>query len=233
MTVWKFDRRMPRRRRNVSIAAVEASGQPAHLLVQRLRAVDADGHHQAADAARQRPLDERHGLVAEPAGRREIQQEERPAVLLDGGDEIVEIPAHEQLAAGQMHPAELRPAIEEEADLVGRHLVDALLLPDVAHLAAEVAVVGRDERHLIGQGRRTQVGAEDRAGEAELSVDHRECESIVTDPSGPVNALITWTLTRSRRAGYTRNRTPRTVSHPNPCSTRMSPLSSRPRMKKG
>ena len=71
ITVWKFERLMPRRRRNVSMRLVPAAGQAAHLLVQRLRAVDADRDHQPADAARQRPLDERHRLVAEPAGGRE------------------------------------------------------------------------------------------------------------------------------------------------------------------
>jgi hypothetical protein len=93
-------------------------------------------------------------------------------VLLDGSHQIVEVAPHEQLAACQMHPLELRPTLEEEAYLVRRHLVDAFLLPDVAHLAAEVAVVGGDERHLIGQRGRTQIRAQDGAGKAELSGEH-------------------------------------------------------------
>src|SRR4029077_9581377 len=78
-----------------------------------------------------------------------------------------------QLAARQMHPAELRPAFEEETHLVWSHLVDALFLPDVTHFAAEVAVVGGDKSHLVRQLRRTHVGAQDRAGETKLASEHQ------------------------------------------------------------
>ena len=89
-----------------------------------------------------------------------------------GRHEIVEVAPHEQLAAREVHPAELRPALEELLHFGRRHLVHALLLPDVAHLAAEVAVIGRDERHLVGQRRGAHVGAENRPGEAELACQH-------------------------------------------------------------
>ncbi len=71
---------------------------------------------------------------------------------------------------------------KKSADLVGRHLVHALLLPDVAHLAAEIAVIGRDERHLVRQRRRAQVRAEDRAGEAEFVCQHQWWSETPTAP---------------------------------------------------
>ena len=174
-TVWKFDRLMPRRRRNVSDAPVPASRQPAHFLVGRLRTVQTDGDHQPPDAARERPLHELHGLVAEPAGRGEVQEKQRAARLLDRRDHVVEIAAHEQLATGQVDPAELRPAAEEEPDLFRGHLVHALLLPDIAHLAAEVAVIRRDERHLVGELRRSEVRTYDVAQQSEFSWQHLVC----------------------------------------------------------
>src|SRR5262249_55641122 len=125
-----------------------------------------------------------------PSRRREVEEEKRPAALLDRGDEIVEIAAHEQLAAGQVHPFELGPAIEEEPDLLGRHLVHTLFLPDIAHLAAEVAVIGRDERDLVRQLRRTHVGAENRATQANLAGQHHSTDrTIVPEASDPVNVL--------------------------------------------
>src|SRR5687767_14185296 len=81
-----------------------------------------------------------------------------------------------------MLPAELRPAIEKQTDLVRRHLVDAVLLPDVAHLAAEVAVIGRDERHLVGERRGPQIGAHNRAGEAQLSREHQPAARVTAGP---------------------------------------------------
>src|SRR5262249_5889786 len=117
-----------------------------------------------------------------PAGRRKIQEEQRSATLLNRADHLVQIAPHEELAAGQVHPLELRPALEEQSDFLGRHLVHALLLPDVAHLAAEVAVIRRDERHLVGQRRRTNIGAENRPGEANLTCQHAGNSSMVTEP---------------------------------------------------
>ena len=86
--------------------------------------------------------------------------------------QVVEVAPHEQLAAREVHPAELRPALEEERRLVGRHLVSALLLPDAAHLAPEVAVIRTDERHFVGQGALAHVGAEHVTGEAEQRTGH-------------------------------------------------------------
>src|SRR5262249_1623285 len=120
-----------------------------------------------------RALDERNGFVAKPAGGREVEEEERPAAPLNRRDEIIEVAPHEQLTAREVNPAELRPAFEEQLDLRRRHLVHALLLPDVAHLAAEVAVIGGDERDLVGQIWRPQVGAKDRPGETSLARQHR------------------------------------------------------------
>ena len=152
--------------------AIPTARQAAELLVQRLRTVDADGRHQPADPALERRVDERDGLVAKPSRRRKVEQEERSAALLDGRDDVVQIAAHEQLAARHVHPAELRPAREEPRDLVRRHLVHALLLPDVAHLTAEVAVVGGDERDLVRQRRRLQVRPENRGAESSLFDEH-------------------------------------------------------------
>ena len=62
-------------------AAIPGAGQSAHLLVQFLRPVDADRHHQPADAALEVAIDERDRLVAEPAGRRKIEEEQRLAAV--------------------------------------------------------------------------------------------------------------------------------------------------------
>jgi len=147
---------------------VPAAREPAQLVVQLARAVEADRDHQAPDAARQRPLDERDRFVAEPAGGREVQQKHRAAAALNRRDEIVEIAAHEQLAAGEVHPAELGPPAEELCNLGRRHLVHALLLPDVAHLTAEVAVIRRDKCDFVRELRRAEIGSEDRLTQADF-----------------------------------------------------------------
>ena len=157
-------------------AALPAVLEAAHLVVDRFRTVDADRDHQTADTARERLFHELDGLVAEPAGGREVQEEQRSAIPLNGGDDIVDVAPHQQLAAGEVHPAELRPAIEEDPDFLGRHIVHALLLPDVAHLAAEVAVIRGDERDLVGQLRRAHVRAKDVAEQTGLSLQHVSVE---------------------------------------------------------
>ena len=169
--------------------AVPASRQPAHLLMDRLGTIHADRDHQAADATLQRILDEADGLVAEPAGCRKVEKEKRFAVLLDGRDELIQVTPHEELAACQVYPSELRPPLEKQPDLVGRHLVHALLLPDVAHLAAEVAVIRRDKRHLVRQLRRAHVARHDFLEQAELadggqrySPEKNECEKRLMVP---------------------------------------------------
>ena len=206
MTVWKFPRRDAAQPAERLDRAVPAARQPTHLLVKRPGAVDADRHHQTANAPLQRPFHERHGLVAEPAGRRKIQQKQRLAAVLDCRDEIVEIAAHEQLAARQVHPSELRPPLEEQPDLIGRHLVHALLLPDVAHLAAEVAVIGCDERHLVRQRRRTQVGARGshRQGRALVRASSTDCPCTLRGCSGSaaVSDSMRQVLKRLVEAGF-------------------------------
>ncbi len=146
--------------------------QAAHLLVHGLRPVDADGNHQTADAAFQRVFDELDRLVAEPSRGWKTQQVQRPARFLNRRHHVIDVAAHEQFAARKLHPFELRPPLEEQGDFGRRHLVPALLLPDVAHLAAEVAVVGRDERDLERQVGWTNVGRENGRAEPQLSADH-------------------------------------------------------------
>ena len=168
-TVWKFDRLMPRSRRNVSMPRSQLPGSP------RISSCSAFGPSMLMVViSRPTPrlstfstsatvLSPNQPVVGKFSRNSDLQ------LLLDRGDEIVEVAAHEQLAARQVHPAELRPAREEQRHLVRRHLVHALLLPDVAHLAAEVAVIRRDERDFVRQRRRTQIRAEDRRAEAELA----------------------------------------------------------------
>jgi hypothetical protein len=142
--------------------------------VERLRTIHADGDHESSDTPPDGFLDQIDRLVPEPTCRRKIQQKERATTLLDRRDHIVEITAHEQLAAGKMHPSELRPASEELLDFGRRHLVHALLLPDVAHLAAEVAVIRRDESDFIRKVGRAKIGSEDRLSQADLFDYHEQ-----------------------------------------------------------
>ena len=94
-------------------------GRPRIASCSSRRAVDADRGHQAADAALQDALDQRDRAVAEPAGGRKIQQVQRAVALDDRRDEIFEVAAHEQLAAGEVHPAELGPLAEERSTSAG------------------------------------------------------------------------------------------------------------------
>ena len=74
----------------------------------------------------------------------------------------------EDLAAGQVHPVDVRILADEREHFVGRQLVGRLPLPDVARLAPVLAPVGEAEIELQRRGGspegRLREGATERAG---------------------------------------------------------------------
>ena len=64
-------------------------------------------------------------------------------------------------------------------------------------------MIGRDEGDFVRQVGRAQVGAQDRRQRGRFGESACDGTSIVTDRLIPVNALMAWTLTRSRRGRYT------------------------------
>src|ERR1700680_3928053 len=97
-------------------AALPTSGEAAHCIVKLSWSIYTDRNHQTPDAAPKNALDQGNGSVAEPACGRKIQQVKRAVTFHDGRNHIFKVPTHEQLAASQLNPAELRPLAEERLD---------------------------------------------------------------------------------------------------------------------
>ena len=70
----------------------------------------------------------------------------------DGVEDVVDVAAKEDLAAGEIDPVDVRVLPHERDDLVRRQLVGRLALPDVARLALVLAPVGETQIQLERSG---------------------------------------------------------------------------------
>ena len=110
----------------------EAAFDAAQFVVQRFITVHAHGDDDLRVAlscnTRRRPGDR----VGEKAVGRKVQDDEPLPGSDDAFENLADVLAQEDLAAGQVEPRDLAIAIDEVEDFLGGQLVDGFALPDIA-----------------------------------------------------------------------------------------------------
>jgi hypothetical protein len=178
---------------------IVGAGDAADLVVQRARPVDAHGDEQARHPAREHAAHQALGRIGILAGGGEVEHREPSLVAYHRVQYAVEVGPRHQLAAAQVDPREPRVAREHLRELGERRSGARASFPEPTHRAAQMALLGEDERELERPPQRPERGA--RQIEREVAIAPHQRAPVGRSAARP-----------DRRAGASRRRASRSTS---------------------